>query len=75
MEIFQKLVVKNHLSNLDKEHVKKAFEKFKKNYSPKKIAEIKNMKEECQDEWEEYFNVYKLYGLMGILKLWRKVYE
>ena len=46
MEIFQKSVINNHLANLDKEQVERAFEKFKENYSPKKIAEIKNLKEE-----------------------------
>ena len=46
MEIFQKSVVKNHLTNLDKKQVEKAYEKFQENYSPKKIAEIKKLKEE-----------------------------
>jgi len=46
MEIFQKSVINNHLVHLDKEQVEKAFKKFKENYSPTKIAEIKNLKEE-----------------------------
>ncbi len=46
MGIFQKSVINKHLANFDKEQVDKAFEKFKQNYSPKKIAEIKNLKEE-----------------------------
>lgn len=32
MGIFQKSVVNNHLANLDKEQVDKAFDKFNKNY-------------------------------------------
>ncbi len=46
MGIFQKSVVNNHLASLDKEQVDKAFEKFKENYSPAKISEIKKLKEE-----------------------------
>ena len=46
MAIFQKSVIHNHLATLDKEQVEKAFEKFKRNYSPKRIAEIKKLKEE-----------------------------
>ncbi len=46
MEIFQKSVVNNHLINLDKEQVDKAFNKFKENYSPAKISEIRKLKEE-----------------------------
>ena len=46
MGIFQKSVINKHLAILDKEPVEKAFEKFKENYSPKKISEIKNLKEE-----------------------------
>ncbi len=46
MGIFQKSVINNHLVNVDKEQVDKAFDKFKKNYSPKKISEIKKKKEE-----------------------------
>jgi type I restriction-modification system DNA methylase subunit len=46
MSIFQKSVINNHLSQLDKEQVDKAFEKFNENYSFSKIAEIQKMKEE-----------------------------
>ena len=46
MGIFQKSVVNNHLANLDKERVDKAFNKFQENYSSKKISEIKRLKEE-----------------------------
>ncbi|MDA3817855.1 MAG: N-6 DNA methylase [Prolixibacteraceae bacterium] len=46
MSIFQKSVINNHLSQLDKEQVDKAFEKFIENYSFSKIAEIQKMKEE-----------------------------
>ncbi len=41
MEIFQKSVENNHLVNIDKEQVEKAFKKFKENYSPAKLSEIK----------------------------------
>ncbi len=46
MGIFQKSVINNHLLQLDKEQVDKAFEKFNENYSPAKISEIKRLKEE-----------------------------
>ena len=46
MTIFQKSVIKRHLDNLDKEQVEKAYQKFKENYSPVKIEEIKKLKEE-----------------------------
>ena len=46
MGIFQKSVIKNHLTQLDKEQVDKAFDKFKENYSVVKISEIKQLKEE-----------------------------
>lgn len=45
MGIFQKSVINNHLLQLDKEQVDKAFEKFNENYSPAKISEIKQLKE------------------------------
>ena len=46
MTIFQKSVINRHLDNLDKEQVEKAYQKFRKNYSPAKIEEIKKLKEE-----------------------------
>jgi len=46
MGIFQKSVINNHLTQLDKEQVDKALDKFKENYSVKKISEIKQLKEE-----------------------------
>ncbi len=46
MTIFQKSVIHNHLSQLDKNEIDKAFEKFKENYSEVKISEIKKLKEE-----------------------------
>ena len=46
MSIFQKSVIDNHLSQLDKDQVDKAFIKFNENYSFSKIAEIQKMKEE-----------------------------
>jgi hypothetical protein len=46
MPIFQKSVIKKYLSTLDKEQVENAYQKFRKNYSPTKIEEIKNLKEE-----------------------------
>jgi type I restriction-modification system DNA methylase subunit len=46
MGIFQKSVIKNHLTKLDKEQVDKAFDKFRENYSVSKISEIKKLKEE-----------------------------
>ncbi|MCK4639475.1 MAG: N-6 DNA methylase, partial [Bacteroidales bacterium] len=46
MAIFQKSVINKHLTNLDKEQVEKAYQKFKENYSPDKIEEIKQLKEE-----------------------------
>lgn len=46
MTIFQKSVIKRHLDNLDKEQVEKAYQKFRENYSPDKIEEIKKLKEE-----------------------------
>jgi len=46
MQIFQKSVVKKHISSLDKIKVDSAFSKFKINYSPEKIEKIKLLKEE-----------------------------
>ncbi len=46
MTIFQKSVIKRHLDNLDKEQVEKAYQKFRENYSPAKLEEIKKLKEE-----------------------------
>ncbi len=46
MSIFQKSVINKHLKNLDKDQVEKAYQKFKVNYSPAKIEEIKQLKEE-----------------------------
>lgn len=46
MTIFQKSVLKRHLDNLDKERVEKAHQKFRENYNPAKIEEIKKLKEE-----------------------------
>ncbi|RLD34158.1 MAG: restriction endonuclease subunit M, partial [Bacteroidetes bacterium] len=46
MSIFQKSVIQKHLNNLDKEHLEKAYQKFKKNYSPAKIEKIRQLKEE-----------------------------
>ncbi len=46
MAIFQKSVIKKHLNNLDKEQVEKAYLKFKSNYNPAKIEQIKTLKEE-----------------------------
>ena len=46
MGIFQKSVINKHLTNLDKEQVEKAYQKFKENYSPAKIEKIKQLKEE-----------------------------
>lgn len=46
MTIFQKSVIKRHLDNLDKGQVEKAYQKFRGNYSPAKIEEIKKLKEE-----------------------------
>jgi len=46
MAIFQKSVIKKHLNNLDKEQVEKAFLKYKSNYNPAKIEQIKTLKEE-----------------------------
>jgi len=44
--MFQKSVINKYLSNLDKEKVDKAYQVFKGNYSPVKIAEIIKLKEE-----------------------------
>ncbi len=41
-----KSVIKKHLDNLDKEQVEKAYQKFRVNYSPARIEEIKKLKEE-----------------------------
>jgi len=46
MQIFQKSVIQKHLNGLDKQAVEKAFQVFKKNYSPDKIEKIKTLKEE-----------------------------
>lgn len=46
MSIFQKSVINNHLSQLDKDQVDKAFAIFNENYSFSKITEIQKMKEE-----------------------------
>ncbi len=51
MAIFQKSVINNHLSQLDKNEIDKASEKFKENYSEVKISEIKKLKEEDTDEY------------------------
>lgn len=46
MQIFQKSVLQKHLANLDQEKVEKAFQTFRQNYNPAKIAQIKTLKEE-----------------------------
>ncbi len=46
MPIFQKSVLKKHLNNLDKEKVEKSYLKFRENYNPSKIKQIKTLKEE-----------------------------
>ncbi len=46
MAIFQKSVIQKHLSNLDKDQIENAFQKFKENYGPAKIEKIKQLKEE-----------------------------
>ena len=46
MGIFQKSVIQKHLSNLDKELVEKAYQRFRENYNPSKIEKIKELKEE-----------------------------
>ena len=46
MSIFQKSVINNHLSQLDKAQVEQAFARFNENYSFSKITEIEKMKEE-----------------------------
>ncbi|MBI9038694.1 MAG: N-6 DNA methylase [Bacteroidales bacterium] len=46
MSIFQKSVIKKYLSALDKEKLENAYQVFRKNFNPRKIEEIKNMKEE-----------------------------
>jgi len=46
MNIFQKSVINKHLKNLDKEQVEKAYRTFKENYSSRKIAKIRELKEE-----------------------------
>jgi len=46
MAIFQKSVINKHLNNLDKEQIEKAYLKFRRNYNPSKIEQIKTLKEE-----------------------------
>ena len=46
MPIFQKSVLQKHLKNLDKSIVDIAYKKFKENYSPEKINQIQQLKEE-----------------------------
>jgi len=46
MPIFQKSVLKKHLNNLDREKVENAYLKFRENYNPSKIKQIKTLKEE-----------------------------
>jgi len=46
MQIFQKSVVKKHISSLDKNKINNAFSKFNLNYSIEKIEKIKLLKEE-----------------------------
>jgi len=36
MSIFQKSVIKNYLTGIDRDQVEKAFQVFQKNYSPEK---------------------------------------
>jgi hypothetical protein len=45
MGIFQKSVIQKHLGNLEKELVKKTFQKLRENYNPGKIEKIKELKE------------------------------
>ena len=63
MTIFQKSVTKKHLDNLDKEQVENAYKKFRENYSPTKIEEIKKLKVtlkgELKEDWFERFNRLK----------------
>jgi hypothetical protein len=46
MSIFQKSVLQKHLNRLDKDKVAKAYKIFRANYSPEKIEQIKQLKEE-----------------------------
>ena len=46
MTMFQKSVINKHLKNLDQIKIDEAYKKFKQNYNPKKINEIKSLKEE-----------------------------
>ncbi|MCF6270241.1 MAG: hypothetical protein L3J41_11045 [Melioribacteraceae bacterium] len=46
MSIFQKSVINKHLANLDSRQIKKAYQKFRKNYNSVKIEKIKNLKGE-----------------------------
>lgn len=68
MTIFQKSVITKHLDNLGKEQVEKAYKKFRENYSPTKIEEIKSKINQLQNEINSTDKeidqmVYELYGL------------
>ena len=46
MSIFQKSVLKNYLTGIDRNQLEKNYQIFQKNYSDKKIEKIKKLKEE-----------------------------
>ena len=45
MSIFQKSVIKNYLTGIDRKQLEKAYQIFQKNYSNKKTEKIKKLKE------------------------------
>jgi len=46
MSIFQKSVIKNYLTGIDRDQLEKAYQIFQKNYSERKTERIKKLKEE-----------------------------
>ena len=60
MTLFQNSVLRNHLENIDKKAIDKAFEIYKKEFLPK-IANIKAQIDTTDKQIDEM--VYALYGL------------
>ncbi len=63
MSIFQKSVIKNYLTGIDRDQIEKAYQIFQKNYSDKKKEKIKKLKEE---EYQDGFFKRYICGCSGI---------
>ncbi len=71
MSAFQKSVINKHLKTLDNDQVEKVFVKFKENYSPQKIAEIKELNKQLQEKKNKFLNRIK--DNLGIEKISKKL--